>query len=309
MRFPCEKVVKEFLTEFRFGLIQSLHGAGWTQQRIADSLNLTQAAVSNYLKRGRNTGRKIDPEFQVLVEHVSTALSTSKMNLASVMEAVCYHCKEKRFPGNSFCTQHMQDIPELAELKCDICSKYLNRGMFTAGESRGKVLGDLVDGFEKLKNNIKFIKLIPEVQSNLVLGLENPLSNGVNDYAAFPGRLIKLESEVRIAGMPEFGASKHIATIISIVREFHTRTRCATCIAYNKEIHDVLMKLDFNTIILDNERDLDLFRDALKKELNNEIDAVVFKGSFGFEPVTYILSDSIAGLIRSIEKICFEMED
>lgn len=56
MRLPCERVVNEVLPAVRSLLAKDLQDKGYSQTEIADLLNLTQPAVSQYLSasRGKN---------------------------------------------------------------------------------------------------------------------------------------------------------------------------------------------------------------------------------------------------------------
>ena len=65
-----------------------------------------------------------------------------------------------------------------------------------------------------LKEN-KIGSLIPEVQSNIGMGLRGAVSE--DEVIAFPGRIIKKGREIFILSPPEFGASKHVAHIVLTV--------------------------------------------------------------------------------------------
>jgi hydroxymethylpyrimidine kinase/phosphomethylpyrimidine kinase len=76
--------------------------------------------------------------------------------------------------------------------------------------------------------------LLPEVQSNL--GYALPFARGIEDVAAFPGRLVRLGKEIaRVAG-PEFGASRHIAGIILTAMAHDPEMRSAMNLRFTEEI-------------------------------------------------------------------------
>jgi hydroxymethylpyrimidine kinase / phosphomethylpyrimidine kinase / thiamine-phosphate diphosphorylase len=75
--------------------------------------------------------------------------------------------------------------------------------------------------------------LIPEVSSNL--GYALPVAEGAEDVAAFPGRIIRWKDSVAISGDPEFGASRHVASIILTVMKFDAEFASAMNIRYSKE--------------------------------------------------------------------------
>jgi hydroxymethylpyrimidine/phosphomethylpyrimidine kinase len=92
---------------------------------------------------------------------------------------------------------------------------------------------------EELKKAIDVLKeervgyLIPEVSSNLGYALPNV--EGLEDVAAFPGRIIRYKDSVVTLSDPEFGASQHIANIILTVVKFGPEYRSAMNIRYTKE--------------------------------------------------------------------------
>jgi predicted fused transcriptional regulator/phosphomethylpyrimidine kinase len=76
--------------------------------------------------------------------------------------------------------------------------------------------------------------LIPEVSSNL--GYALPFAEGVEDVAAFPGRIVRFRDSVATYSDPEFGASQHIANIILTVMKFDPEYCSAMNIRYSREI-------------------------------------------------------------------------
>jgi hydroxymethylpyrimidine kinase/phosphomethylpyrimidine kinase len=75
--------------------------------------------------------------------------------------------------------------------------------------------------------------LIPEVSSNL--GYALPYAEGVEDVAAFPGRIVRMGDSIATQGDPEFGASRHIANIILTVIRFVPEFCSAMNIRYSRE--------------------------------------------------------------------------
>jgi predicted fused transcriptional regulator/phosphomethylpyrimidine kinase/predicted transcriptional regulator len=302
-RFPCETVVKNFLTSYRHALIKALSGLGWTQQKIAEAMFLTQAAVSNYLKKEyKPEGLDLDA-INDLVNPSVSILQKDPTGPNSVMDIVCRACKMARSPGASLCSAHVSEIPVLGEQGCKICTKYLNPANMVMEDERRAIIDELLENFHRIANNKRYVSLIPEVQSNLVLGLVDPGRNDLDDYAGFPGRIIKHETEARITGVPAFGASKHIARIVSIVRKHASAIRSATCISFNKAIGEIMARLGWATIQLDDENDGAAINAALEAARGKDLDALVFKGIIGMEPLTFILGQSATVVIDKTEKL------
>lgn len=286
-------------------LIKQLASRGWTQQKIAETLSLTQAAVSNYLKKDIDVP---DDDFLKIVEPLVlqsvAAFHKDTTRLDAIMSAVCRTCKQERGPGGRFCTIHGTEIQELGEERCSICSMYLDKTLLKMDEERILIFDELLEEYNRIRNNKAYIALIPEVQSNLVMGLKNPEKNGIDDYAGFPGRIFKYdETEAKIAGYPSFGVSKHIARILSVIRDKIPSIRGATCIVYNQKIKEALEQSGFTCINLENENDLDALSHTIQDQEINNLDVVVFKGFIGLEPLTYILGISATDVIDKLENL------
>jgi hydroxymethylpyrimidine/phosphomethylpyrimidine kinase len=107
---------------------------------------------------------------------------------------------------------------------------------------RYRVIQELKKAVESLKEN-KVGYLIPEVSSNL--GYALPQAEGMEDVAAFPGRIVRYKDSVSTFGDPEFGSSQHIANIILTVMKFHPDYCSAMNIRYSKENVTQLKKKGF----------------------------------------------------------------
>jgi hydroxymethylpyrimidine kinase / phosphomethylpyrimidine kinase / thiamine-phosphate diphosphorylase len=97
---------------------------------------------------------------------------------------------------------------------------------------RYRVIQELRKAVNILKEE-KIEGLIPEVSSNL--GYAIPYAEGIEDVAAFPGRIVRFRDSVATFGDPEFGASKHIANIILTVMKFDPDYCSAMNIRYSEE--------------------------------------------------------------------------
>jgi len=106
-------------------------------------------------------------------------------------------------------------------------SAYILREM-----ERYRVIQELKRAIDVLKEE-KMGYLIPEVSSNL--GYALPSAEGIEDVAAFPGRIIRYKDSMVTLSDPEFGASQHIANIILTVMKFDSEYCSAMNIRYSKE--------------------------------------------------------------------------
>ena len=86
-------------------------------------------------------------------------------------------------------------------------------------------------------------RLIPEVQSNLVMALADAQS--VDDVAGIPGRIIRMEDTIATLADPEFGISAHVARIVLTAMKYDPEMRSTMNIRYSEEIIKVCEKAGF----------------------------------------------------------------
>lgn len=105
---------------------------------------------------------------------------------------------------------------------------------FVAREmERYQVIQKLKKAFYILQEK-KVGHLFPEVQSNI--GYALPYSTGIEDVAAFPGRLIRWGRDIFKISDPEFGASQHIARIILTAVSFDPNIRSAMNLKFSEDV-------------------------------------------------------------------------
>jgi hydroxymethylpyrimidine/phosphomethylpyrimidine kinase len=97
---------------------------------------------------------------------------------------------------------------------------------------RYRVVQELKRAVEVLKGE-EIGRLIPEVSSNL--GYALPFAEGVEDVAAFPGRIVRFRDSATTYSDPEFGASRHVANIILTAMKFDPEYCSAMNIRYSRE--------------------------------------------------------------------------
>jgi hydroxymethylpyrimidine/phosphomethylpyrimidine kinase len=85
--------------------------------------------------------------------------------------------------------------------------------------------------------------LIPEVQSNLGVGLEG--AEVWDDVIAVPGRIIRLDDDAVTVAPPRFGASRHVANIVLTVMRHNPTLRAVMNIRYTPEILQACRSLRF----------------------------------------------------------------
>ena len=85
-------------------------------------------------------------------------------------------------------------------------------------EQAQMVPGNLAEAVEMLRNCPEFSHLVPEVRVNLVYAL--PEAKTPEEVAAIDGRITVVRGLPHASGMPQWGASDHMARLIIEVRRY-----------------------------------------------------------------------------------------
>ena len=101
----------------------------------------------------------------------------------------------------------------------------------------------------KLLDNGEIGALIPEVQSNLGVGLSSACS--IDDVIGIPGRIIRFGKNIRTLSRPNFGVSKHIGSIVITVMRHDPAKRAVMNIRYSDEIIDACRELGMSIAYFD----------------------------------------------------------
>jgi hydroxymethylpyrimidine kinase/phosphomethylpyrimidine kinase len=107
---------------------------------------------------------------------------------------------------------------------------------------RYRVIRGLKGAFQNLQKR-QIGDFLPEVGSNL--GYALPYARGVEDIAAFPGRIVPVGKEIFKVADPEFGASLPIAAIILTAMAHDPDMRSAMNLRFSEEILDRVKKARF----------------------------------------------------------------
>ncbi|WP_070098532.1 bifunctional hydroxymethylpyrimidine kinase/phosphomethylpyrimidine kinase [Thermosulfidibacter takaii] len=177
---------------------------------------------------------------------------------------------------------------------------------------RYRVLKNLSEAVEQLKALPDIGLLIPEVQSNLAEAIPNP--QGIEDVAAFPGRIIRYKRGIATVGCPEFGASSHVARIVLTANKFDPEIRACMNIKYKKEWIEKL-KQYFNVSSFDRKKEpeevkvkegktLDWGTEAAIKKFGDKIPDIIYdEGDVGKEPMIRVLGTNALDVVTKIENI------
>ena len=162
---------------------------------------------------------------------------------------------------------------------------------------RYRVVQELKKAIAQLRDE-RVGHLIPEVSSNL--GYALPYAEGIEDVAAFPGRIVRMGDSIATQGDPEFGASRHIARIILTVMANHPEHCAAMNIRYSKENVVRLRQQGFSVERFDRKREPKRIKDREGSSLEwgvSEVlrrvkkvpDFIFDEGGVGKEPMIRVL--------------------
>lgn len=123
MKLPCEVAVRSLVPAIRASIARELADRyALKQGRIAELLNVTQAAVSYYTREMRGAAVKIDKvgEVRRAVEEIAAALASGRWSTPDLMERFCVACSAAREAG-LICRLHKEMEPSIRLRECKVC--------------------------------------------------------------------------------------------------------------------------------------------------------------------------------------------
>jgi hydroxymethylpyrimidine/phosphomethylpyrimidine kinase len=154
--------------------------------------------------------------------------------------------------------------------------------------------------------------LVPEVQSNL--GYALPFAETYHDVAAFPGRLVRLGERIMSVSAPDFGASRHIATIILTTMRHDPAFRTAMNIRFSEEIVQQCMALGWKVCAFDRREEPQTIKEKEGSSLEwgtervlsreTEMPDIIFdRGDVGKESMIRVLGRSPEEVVDKVLKL------
>lgn len=166
----------------------------------------------------------------------------------------------------------------------------------------------------ELKNSIEDIvsklphSLVPEVGMNFVYALEN--AKNIEDICAINGRIFKTKNQVKLCGDINFGASKHVASIVLAAKSFDKNVRSAVNICYSKDNVEICKKVGFSIGFFDRKNEPAKAKSTMEWGTKQAIatlgfvpDVVYDTGGVGKEPMIRILGKNPKDVLTKIYKI------
>jgi predicted fused transcriptional regulator/phosphomethylpyrimidine kinase/predicted transcriptional regulator len=285
LRLPSEIVTEAVLPTLRAMLAEDLSDRGLTQEEIAAHLGVTQAAVSTYLGGGANTEPRIagHPRAEETVERVAEGLASGQMDgydaLGEVLDLI--RAFEDRGP---ICELHEEAMPALEGLSCDLCV----RGPDAAVREEREALASVREGARIFSSAPGVAGFVPNVGSNV--GTALPGATDATDVAAIPGRIYAIGGRVEVPANPEFGASRHVATVLLAATDADPDLRGALNLATDDAFLDAARERGIDPLEFD--ADYEDRGERLRERFAERggVPRIVYhRGAFGIEPITYVL--------------------
>ncbi len=156
------------------------------------------------------------------------------------------------------------------------------------------------------------IELVPEVQMNMGYAITN--AGGVEDIAAFPGRIGKRGGSIYLRGDPEFGASSHVARLILTYMRHYPYMRACVNIRYDKDILAKAKERNMHIAFFDRKKEpskvkgaegksLDYLVDRVLRRVASPPDIIYDKGDIGREPIIRLFARNPLELTEKMEMI------
>ena len=288
MRPPCELVVKNLLPRLRAYLVKVLvEEKGWSLARAAKALGISTTAAAKY-RRLLEEEWELDAELRRAAERIARSLGSPR----ELIETACLLCYSLRVSG-ALCRLHAEVVRGLEG--CRLCAKVPK----LVAERRENVLLNLE---EALKRADALAHMIPEVRTNIAMAAEG--ASSIMDIAAFPGRLTAIRGRLVAFSPPEFGASKHLASILLEAMRLNPKVRGITCIKFTGRVLEAARLLGMNCVVAERgeEEGIGPLITALKKA-GQVPDILVDPGAPGVEPVVYVFGESAVDAVEKATKI------
>ncbi|WP_341480976.1 thiamine-phosphate synthase family protein [Thermococcus argininiproducens] len=294
VKTPCEFWAEEVMPNIRAKVAGILYSKGFTQARIAEHLGITQAMVSKYLAgKYKELGGELAKEVESISEEIAALIiyGARKEDVIRFLNRAFF----KMFKSGILCKGYLEYIGSDDESLC--------KDIFSEEPSRTQVLEELNLALNGLLQDMKFLKLIPEIRSNFAYSVSNPKEK--NDVAAIPGRITVVKDKL-YALPPEFGASEHMAKVLIAISEMFPEVRAVLNIKYDEHIYDALKKAGFAIGFVEKkEREEDETIQLIAQEFKKrgKLDAVVDKGGFGIEPCVYLFGEDPIEVVEKVKRL------
>ncbi|WP_287589204.1 thiamine-phosphate synthase family protein [Candidatus Borrarchaeum sp.] len=308
MRPPCEIIVKMYLPRLRRLVARELSESyNYTQEKVAQTLGLTQASVSKYLSNMKL--RETDSSFEDIAKNLARSIDLSDIGPKEIILELCKSCFSLR-EGSFVCREHKRILPLGDE--CNVCTELRILDSMEISE-RSYVLSNMERAVSLLEKSETFSVLMPKLRVNLAMAV--PDAHDVMEVAGIPGRIVLVRGKPKAVERPAFNVSHHIALVLLTIMKFDSNKRAVMNARYDEEINRACQELNLSVSEFNRENapkeiiDIETWGMTSAIEMVNGIvpDCICDIGAFGIEPCMYITGNDAEDVVRKALDIADEL--
>ncbi len=124
--------------------------------------------------------------------------------------------------------------------------------LFLSAE-KGRALEEVWRAAQLLTENPEFVKLLPEVGSNIAMAL--PGAEKTSDVIGLSGRIVRVGDRARLTGFPKLGGSEHVANLVLTAMRHDRRVRAGLNIRFSEKILRSCKKIGLSVSGFDRSRE------------------------------------------------------
>jgi len=189
---------------------------------------------------------------------------------------------------------------------------YTSSGIINSRFSdRWNVLQTMAEAGEMLCR-LNMTEMIPAVQMNMGYAIKD--AKGVEDIAAFPGRIAMHEGKILMKREAAFGASSHVARLVLTCMKYYPHIRSCVSVRYDRAIIEKAHESDMNVLFFDRKSEPEKLKEAEGKSLDfmtektlrwadQPPDIIYDLGDVGKEPIIRLFAKDPLELIKKMEMI------
>jgi hydroxymethylpyrimidine kinase / phosphomethylpyrimidine kinase / thiamine-phosphate diphosphorylase len=189
---------------------------------------------------------------------------------------------------------------------------YASSGIINSKFSdRWRVLQAMKEAGEMLCR-LNMVELMPAVQMNMGYAVKD--AEGVEDIAAFPGRIGTNEGKILMKEGAAFGASSHVARSILTCMKYYPHIRACVSVRYDRAIIEKAQESDMNVLCFDRKnapeklkesegKIPDFLTEEVLKLADQPPDIIYDLGDVGKEPIIRLFAKHPLELIKKMEMI------
>ncbi len=265
-----------WLERLHMQLARNLRAADWSQAEIADIMGSTQSTISRMAHRD-------------LPEMSGTSDESTIDGWAHEISMALRQLGPKAKPSRTRFVMEIAFAPGQV-LRFD---KSLTGTDLDSDQEQSSLLKRLEWAVSRIDVN-RLKNRMPAVGMNIACCLETARSTA--EVAAFPGKITIVDGKIRHHETPQFGASKHLASMLIDSRVYDKSKTAILNVqpgAEKEKIETICEDLDLNLTF------------APKGDLipHQGIDVILDEGAFGWEPSLYILAHNPLELVDRMHRI------